>query len=137
MRTFLKDWKKHLLPLLPYLAFVYLFDKLGQAVRLASGIGASEKLLHIGQGFTDAFSSPLPGLHPADLCIGIAGAVLIRLIVYVKAKNAKKYRRGIEYGSARWDAYYLLKEVFYGHRRRKHYDPIQQDYRAVLPSFSR
>lgn len=102
MRTFLKDWKKHLLPLLPYLAFVYLFDKLGQAVRLASGIGASEKLLHIGQGFTDAFSSPLPGLHPADLCIGIAGAALIRLIVYVKAKNAKKYRRGIEYGSARW-----------------------------------
>lgn len=83
MKTFPKDWKKHLLPLLPYLAFVYLFDKLGQAVRLAPGIGASEKLLHIGQGFTDAFSSPLPGLHPADLCIGIAGAVLIRLIVYV------------------------------------------------------
>ena len=54
------------------------------------------------QGFTEAFSSGLPSLHPLDLLAGIAGAVIVRLAVYVKSKNTKKYRKGIEYGSARW-----------------------------------
>ena len=94
--------KKYLLPNLPYLFFVYLFDKLCQAVRLAPGPDASEKLLHIGQGFQTAFASSAPSFHVLDICIGILGAVLVRLAVYVKAKNAKKYRKGIEYGSARW-----------------------------------
>ena len=94
--------KKYLLPNLPYLFFVYLFDKLCQAVRLAPGPDASEKLLHIGQGFQTAFASSAPSFHVLDICIGILGAVLVRLAVYVKGKNAKKYRKGIEYGSARW-----------------------------------
>lgn len=94
--------KKIILPNLPYLLFVYLFDKLCQAVRIAPGIDVSEKLLHSGQGFTAAFSSMVPSFHPLDLCIGIAGAVILRLVVYVKGKNAKKYRKGMEYGSARW-----------------------------------
>ena len=94
--------KKYLLPNLPYLFFVYLFDKLCQAVRLAPGLDASEKLLHIGQGFQTAFASSAPSFHALDICVGILGAVLIRLTVYVKSKNAKKYRKGIEYGSARW-----------------------------------
>lgn len=59
-------------------------------------------LLHIGQGFSAAFASLAPSFHLLDLCVGAAGAVLIRLAVYSKGKNAKKYRRGIEYGSARW-----------------------------------
>ena len=94
--------KKALLPNLPYLLFAWLFDKLCQAVRLAPGLNASEKLLRIAQGFTEAFSSLWLSLHPLDLLLGVAGAALVRLAVYLKAKNAKKYRRGVEYGSARW-----------------------------------
>ena len=94
--------KKVLLPNLPYLLFVWLFDKLCQAVRLSPGADASEKLLHIAQGFTGAFASLWLSLHPLDLLLGVAGAALVRLAVYLKAKNAKKYRRGVEYGSARW-----------------------------------
>ena len=95
--------KKALLPNLPYLLFAWLFDKLCQAVRLAPGADASEKLLRIAQGFTEAFASLWLSLHPLDLLLGVAGAALVRLAVYLKAKNAKKYRRGVEYGSARWD----------------------------------
>ena len=94
--------KKILLPNLPYLLFVYLFDKLCQTVRLAPGLDASEKLLHIGDGFTMAFASYVPSFHMLDLWVGIIGAVIVRLAVYTKSKNAKKYRHGIEYGSARW-----------------------------------
>ena len=94
--------KKQLILNLPYLLFVWLFDKVGAAVRLSPGADASAKLLHLGDGFTTAFSSIAPSFHPADLLIGIAGAVIVRLIIYTKGKNAKKYRRGTEYGSARW-----------------------------------
>ena len=94
--------KKLLLPNLPYLLFAWLFDKLCQAVRLAPGADASEKLLRIAQGFTGAFASLWLSLHPLDLLLGVAGAAFVRLAVYLKAKNAKKYRRGVEYGSARW-----------------------------------
>ena len=94
--------KKLLILNAPYLLFVYLFDKVSAAVRLAPGADMSAKLLHLGNGFTAAFSSIAPSLHPADLLIGIAGAVIVRLIIYFKGKNAKKYRKGMEYGSARW-----------------------------------
>ena len=94
--------KKLLILNLPYLLFVYLFDKAGAAVRLSPGMDASQKILNLGEGFTAAFASAAPSFHPADLLIGIAGAVIIRLAVYLKGKNAKKYRKGIEYGSARW-----------------------------------
>ena len=94
--------KKLLILNLPYLLFVWLFEKVGAAVRLSLGADASAKLLHLGDGFTAAFSSIAPSFHPVDLLIGIAGAVIVRLIIYVKGKNAKKYRKGMEYGSARW-----------------------------------
>ena len=94
--------KKLLILNLPYLLFVYLFDKAGAAVRLSPGMDASQKILNLGEGFPAAFASAAPSFHPADLLIGIAGAVIIRLAVYLKGKNAKKYRKGIEYGSARW-----------------------------------
>ena len=96
--------KKQIILHLPYLAFAYLFGKVGQAFRLAQGADMSGKLLHIGQGFSAAFASAAPSFHPTDLLIGLAAAVIIRLVVYSKGKNAKKYRRGIEYGSARWSA---------------------------------
>ena len=94
--------KKLLILNAPYLLFVYLFDKVGQAVRLSPGADLSGKLLSIGSGFSAAFSNALPSFAPMDLLIGIVGAVVIRLAVYVKGKNAKKYRKGMEYGSARW-----------------------------------
>lgn len=96
------NWKKLLLTNIPYLLFVYLFDKAGQAVRLSPGADLSAKLLSLGNGFTAAFDNALPSFHPIDILVGIAGAVLIRLIVYGKGRNAKKYRKGMEYGSARW-----------------------------------
>ena len=101
----MKPELKRLLVLnLPYLPFVYLFAKCGQAYRLAVGADASAKLLHLTDGISAAFANPLPSLHPFDLCVGIVGAVAVRLIVYSKGKNAKKYRKGEEYGSARWSA---------------------------------
>lgn len=96
------NYKKLIIPNIPYVFFVYLFDKVGQAVRLAPGADISEKILNITQGFSEAFSNALPSVHPLDLLIGIVGAVVIRLIVYFKGKNARKYRKGAEYGSARW-----------------------------------
>ena len=98
------NMKKLFLLNLPYLLFVYPFDKLAQAFRLAPGADLSSKLLSIGDGFTAALSSPWLSFHPTDLLIGIAGAVVLRMAVYLKGKNAKKYRHGIEYGSARWSA---------------------------------
>lgn len=96
--------KKLLILNLPYLLFVWLFNKAAQAVRLSPGANLSEKLLTLGSGFSEAFGSIAPSLHPVDLLIGIMGAAIIRLIVYTKGKNAKKYRKGVEYGSARWSA---------------------------------
>ena len=96
------NYKKLILPNIPYVFFVYLFDKVGQAVRLAPGADISAKILNITQGFSAAFENALPSIYPLDLLVGIVGAVVIRLIVYVKGKNAKKYRKGAEYGSARW-----------------------------------
>ena len=94
--------KKAILPNLPY-AFIALFaTKLGQAWRLAPGTDFSGKVLHLMEGFAAAFQSALPSFHPIDLCVGVAAALLIRLIVYVKGKNAKKFRKNLEYGSARW-----------------------------------
>ena len=111
------NMKKLFLLNLPYLLFVYPFDKLVQAFRLAPGADLSGKLLSIGDGFTAAFSSPWLSFHPTDLLIGIAGAVILRMAVYLKGKNAKKYRHGIEYGSARWGtaadiAPYMDKDFF-------------------------
>ena len=92
------DLKKLVILNLPYLIFVYLFGKCGQAYRLAAGADLSGKLLHLADGFTAAFANPLPSLHLFDFCVGVAGALIVRLVVYCKGKNAKKYRKGVEYG---------------------------------------
>ena len=94
--------KKFLLPNIPYVFIALFATKLGQAWRLAPGMDFSEKALHLMEGFAAAFQSALPSFHPIDLCVGIAAALLIRLAVYVKGKNARKFRKNIEYGSARW-----------------------------------
>ena len=94
--------KKLVLLNLPYL-FVALFaTKLGEAWRMTPGADFSAKVLHLTDGFSAAFQSFLPSVHPMDLCLGMALAAALRLAVYLKGKNAKKYRRNMEYGSARW-----------------------------------
>ena len=94
--------KKFLLPNIPYVFIALFATKLGQAWRLAPGMDFSGKALHLMEGFAAAFQSALPSFHPIDLCVGVAAALLIRLAVYVKGKNAKKFRKNLEYGSARW-----------------------------------
>jgi len=93
--------KKQVILHLPYLLFLLVFAKLGEAVRLAPGTDASQKLLGLSEGFSLAFQSMWPGAA-LDWLAGLCGAAIVRLAVYVKGKNAKKYRKDVEYGSARW-----------------------------------
>ena len=94
--------KKLMISNIPYVFIALLATKLGQAARLAPGFDFSSKAMHIMEGLTMAFESMVPSFHPVDLVVGIAGAGFIRLAVYVKGKNAKKFRKNLEYGSARW-----------------------------------
>ena len=96
------NFKKIIIPNLPYLLFALLGTKCGQAARLAPGLDFSQKALHILDGFRLAFESLLPSFRPADLLVGVLIAGALRLAVYVKGKNAKKFRKNMEYGSARW-----------------------------------
>ena len=73
-------------------------------MRLAPGADISEKILNIAQGFSAAFENALPSVYPLDLLVGICCGAALRLAVYLKGKNAKKYRHNVEYGSARWSA---------------------------------
>ena len=93
--------KKILIPNIPYFMIGLYATKLGEAWRLAEGTDASEKLLHIMDGLAAAFQSSLPSFHPMDLLIGLLCGAALRLAVYFKSKNAKKYRHGAEYGTAR------------------------------------
>ena len=94
--------KKYVIPNIPYLFILWACLKLGTAYRLASGADFAHKLMGLGQSIGPAFADFAPGLHPLDWLIGIIGAVGFRLLIYFKSKNAKKFRRDEEYGSARW-----------------------------------
>nr|DAT49687.1 MAG TPA: type IV secretory pathway protein [Caudoviricetes sp.] len=96
------NYKKLLIPNIPYVFIALLATKLGQAARLAPGFDFSSKALHIMDGLTMAFENIMPSFHPIDLLVGVAVAAIIRLAVYFKGKNAKKFRKNLEYGSARW-----------------------------------
>ena len=96
------NYKKLVLPNIPYVFIGLLATKLGQAARLSPGADFSAKALNIMDGISMAFSNIMPSFHPIDLLVGIAAAVIIRLVVYFKGKNAKKFRKNLEYGSARW-----------------------------------
>ena len=97
-----KKTKQLLLKTLPYLIVALICTNFGQAWRLAEGTDASEKVLGFILNLEDAFSNPLPSFHPFDLLIGICCGGAMYLAVYLKGKNAKKYRHNEEYGSARW-----------------------------------
>ena len=94
--------KKIILLNIPYVVIGLLATNLGEAWRLAEGVNASEKAMNLMNSLGAAFQSPLPSFHPLDLCIGLLVGVLLRVAVHIKSQNAKKYRKGMEYGSARW-----------------------------------
>lgn len=98
------DKKKLILMNLPYILAGYFCDKIAWLWRVSPGKNASDKMMAAMNGMNDLFANPLPSFFPKDLLIGIAGDVVLRLVVYYKAKNAKKFRQGVEYGSARWSA---------------------------------
>ena len=97
------DIKKYVVPNLPYVMMFWFFSKIAEGYRLSAGADAVTKMMaavsDLGATITE---NPLPGFHPRDLLIGVAGAAAVRAVVYLKGKNAKKYRHGVEYGSARW-----------------------------------
>ena len=94
--------RKYLLPNIPYVFIGWAFLKLGTAYRLAAGSDFAHKLIGLGQTVGAAFADFAPGLAPFDWLVGIVGAAAFRLLIYFKSKNAKKFRRDAEYGSARW-----------------------------------
>ena len=96
------DMKKLIIKVLPFVLFFYLFGKIGEAFRLAQGTDLSSRLMNINGGFAAAFAVPLPSFHPQDMLVGIVGAAIIVIMLQMKKANAKKYRKGMEYGSARW-----------------------------------
>ncbi len=135
------NMKKLILTNLPYVLFVYPFDKLAQAFRLAPGADLSAKILSIGDGFANAFSSPLPSFHLLDLLIGVVGAVILRLVVHFRGKNAKKYRLGMEYGSARWgtpaDIAPFVDEDFFNNIPITQTERITMSSRPKQPKYAR
>ena len=94
--------KRFILTNVPYLFVFLLFSKLGEGWRLAAGADAGAKLLHLLDGLAAAFHSLAPTFHPQDLAVGLIGTAILRLAVYVKGRNARKFRKNVEYGSARW-----------------------------------
>lgn len=99
------DVKKHIVPNLPYVPVFWFFAKLAGGFRLSAGTDVVDKTMAAISGFSNAVAqNPFPAFYPADILAGIAGAAAIRAAVYFKGRNAKKYRHGVEYGSARWSA---------------------------------
>ena len=98
------DVKKLVLLNLPYVFAFYFADKIAAVFRLAPGTEFIDKLTSGFAVFGTAFANPLPSFHPVDLLIGLIAGALLKLAVYVKGKNRKKFRQGEEYGSARWSA---------------------------------
>ena len=120
--------RKYVLPNIPYLFIGWFCLKIGTAYRLAAGAGFGEKLLGLGQTIGAAFASFAPGLAPLDWLVGIVGAAGFRLLIYYKAKKARKFRRDAEYGTARWGTAADIKPLCvrphgqyggYGLRRRR------------------
>ena len=97
-----KKMKKLLILNIPYLVLGLLFTKLPEAWRHTNGVDLGQKILNLGEGLSRAFAVPFPSFYPSDLLIGLAIGALLKLIIYIRSKNAKKYRKGVEYGSARW-----------------------------------
>ena len=97
-----KEIKRLVILNIPYVILGLLATNLGEAWRLAAGTDISEKILALFGTIPAAFRNPLPSMHPVDLCVGLVCGAVLRTAVYLRGKNAKKYRHNVEYGSARW-----------------------------------
>ena len=106
-----KEIKRLVILNIPYVILGLLATNLGEAWRLAVGTDISEKILALFGTIPAAFGNPLPSMHPADLCVGMVCGAVLRTAVYLRGKNAKKYRHNVEYGSARWGTSKECKKV--------------------------
>ena len=98
------DKKRLLMMNVPYVIVFYLADKLAWLYRHCTGNSFAQRAGVLFLNFQMAFEEPVPSFHIYDLAVGVAGAAIVKAVVYLKGKNAKKYRQGVEYGSARWSA---------------------------------
>ena len=94
--------KQKVMKVLPFVILGYFFNKVSQAFTSAAGTELGDKIMNGMDSLGEVFLNPLPSFNPIDILIGIAGGVIIKLAIYIKGKDAKKYRKGCEYGSARW-----------------------------------
>ena len=133
--------KKLVLLNLPYVFVGYFCNKTAFLWRMAEGSNASDKMMAAMNGMDKMFSNPLPSIYPKDLLIGIIGGVLLKLVVYYKAKNAKKFRHGVEYGSARWgnakDIEPYMDSVFENNIPLTQTEAITMSSRPKLPKYAR
>ncbi len=135
------DWKRLFLLNLPYAAAVYIFDKSAWLYRHCMGESMPERAGVLFMNFSVAFDNPFPSLHPSDLLIGAAGAALVKTAVYMKGKNAKKFRHGEEYGSARWgtakDIAPFIDPVFENNILLTQTERLTMDSRPKQPKYAR
>ncbi len=135
------DWKRLLIRNLPYGIVFYLVDKVAWLYRYCIGGSLIEKLGVLFLNFSLAFQNVFPSFHPQDLCIGVIGAGLVKLAVYLKGKNAKKYRQGVEYGSARWgnqkDIAPFIDPVFENNILLTQTERLTMNSRPKLPKYAR
>lgn len=133
--------KKLVLLNLPYVFVGYFCNKTAFLWRMTEGSNASDKMMAAMNGMDEMFSNPLPSIYPKDLLIGIIGGVLLKLVVYYKAKNAKKFRHGVEYGSARWgnakDIEPYMDSVFENNIPLTQTEAITMSSRPKLPKYAR
>lgn len=141
MKVNTSDIKKFILRILPYLIFAYLGDKLAWLYRLSPGSQALYKFINTVANLQSAFAHPLPSLNPYDLLFGICCAAAIRLALYVRSKNAKKYRPGEEYGSARWggpnDIKPFIDPDFYNNIPLTQTERLTMASRPKIPKYAR
>lgn len=133
--------KKVILKVLPYVIFGYVADKFYYGYRITEGSDALNRLMD-SLASNVAFANPLPSFHPKDLLVGIITGVAFRLVVYFKAKNAKKFRHGVEYGSARWGTPkdiepYMDKENFENNILLTQTERLQMNGRPSSPKYAR
>lgn len=135
------DTKKLILLNLPYILAGYFVDKVAWLWRISEGDNASDKLMIVMGQMEKLFTNPLPSFHPKDLLIGVIGGAALRLVVYFKAKNAKKFRQGVEYGSARWgnakDIEPYMDEVFENNVLLTQTERLMMSGRPKEPKYAR
>ncbi len=129
--------KKIIISNIPYLLFFFIFDKLGYMYRIAEG----NRLIAAVMGIAELFKAPLFSFHPLDMLIGVLGAAAFKAVLYFKSKNAKKYRKGIEYGSARWgtaaDIVPYIDKDFYNNVILTNTERLTMDSRPKQPKYAR